>query len=358
MQSGIGARSDLNRPSATRLGFRTGERGSLNGTSRFYGTQSGLSTSREGIGTFRRPGAGSLEHRYGGRTYGRYGGSGYYGGSWYGRYPYHGYGNRGYYGYYPYGHHHRSSIFINIGGYWPWWYVDLWPWYWYGYYPYYWYEPYPYGYWIGPGVSNYYYYNYQTPAAPPESEYGIQEPNYEAFRQARQRQEQQQQTTEQPETKTDANFDEGVKAFGQGEYNVAVERFAQAVQSAPEDTVMPFAYSQALFAAKDYHKAAQVLRSAIAGTSPETEGVFYPRGLYSSDTVLEKQISELDAAAKANPADYDLQFLLGYEQLGMNRLDEARAHLQEAQNGPVNGPAAKSLLVLIDRLEKEAGQQK
>ena len=231
----------------------------------------------------------------------------------------------------------------------------MWPYYWYGYYPYYWYRPYPYGYWIGPGVSNYYYYNYQTPTAESDSGYEVQEPDYEAFRRARERLEkQEQETAEQSRTQTDVDFDEGIKAFEQGDYGVAAAKFARAAKSTPEDIVLPFAYSQALLAGKEYQKAAEVLRDAIGRLKLKEEGVFYPRGLYASDTELEKQILELEVAAKGSPTDYDLQLLAGYQHLGMNRLDVARKYLEAAKNDVVNGPAARSLLSLLAKLEAEA----
>jgi hypothetical protein len=257
-------------------------------------------------------------------------------------------------------HHggHHSRIFFSIGGFWPWWYDDFWPYYWGGYYPYYWYRPYPYGYWIGPGASNYYSYNYETP---PAYSYGVPDPNYDAFRQARQRLEQQQAQQQQDQqagalstTQADRDFDDGVTAFEKGDYGLASLKFALAAQADSEDVVRPFAHSQALFAAGEYHKAAEVLRSAIANTEPEKEGVFYPRGLYKEDSLLENQVSRLVEAANANPEDYDLQLLAAYHNLGLNKLGEARSHMEKAQSDSVNGPAAKALLTLVDKLEKAA----
>ena len=62
-----------------------------------------------------------------------------------------------------------------------------------------------------------------------------------------------------------------------GFYEIAVEKFAQAMALAPDDMVLPFAYCQALLAAEQYTQAAEVLRAALLMVNPEKEGVFYPR---------------------------------------------------------------------------------
>jgi len=89
------------------------------------------------------------------------------------------------------------------------------------------------------------------------------------------------QTPEPQEaTLADVYFEEAVKAFEVAQYNTAALKFAKAVELAPEDMILPFAYGQALLASEQYSKAAEVLRGALAKVSPEKEGVFFPRGLY------------------------------------------------------------------------------
>jgi hypothetical protein len=247
---------------------------------------------------------------------------------------------------YPY--YHRGYLFVNPCGYWPYDY-DYMRYYWYGCYPYNWYGynpvPYQYG---SSDTYNYYTYNYYSSSTgqPTGSAYDNQPVDQTALANA-----QQQAKPPAPTTSADNYFDEGVKAFGDGDYNAAAQKFALAKQLAPEDKVLTFAYSQAFFAAGNYTQAAAALREALAKVNPETEGVFYPRGLYSSDDVLIKQIDALSETAVQNTQDANLQLLLGYHQLGIGELDKAASPLKQAAADQANGPAANALMKLLDKLQ-------
>ena len=112
---------------------------------------------------------------------------------------------------------------------------------------------------------------------------------------------------------------------------------------------MPFAHAQALFAAGQYQKAAEALRGALLKSSPQQEGVFYPRGLYSDESVLNKQIEQLSEAVEKDPVDARMRLLLGYQLLGTGKLDEAAVHLDSARLNSYTNLAAT---LLIDVLEK------
>jgi len=151
------------------------------------------------------------------------------------------------------------------------------------------------------------------------------------------------------ETQTDRDFEAAVKAFEVGDYNAATTRFHDAMQLAPEDIVMPFAYTQALFAGGRYQEAAEALREALLKSSPEQEGVFYPRGLYSDESVLNKQIEQLAEVVRQNPVDALLRLLLGYQLLGTGKLDESAGQLENAR---LNSHTSQAAALLIDVLEK------
>lgn len=247
---------------------------------------------------------------------------------------------------------HRSFIFVNPCGFWPWDY-DYQRYYWYGCYPYYWYgyNPVPYEY--QGDTYNYYSYNYNTDG----SAYSPPAADQSAYNQA-------QQLAKPPAAATSADeyFDAGVKAFGQDDYKTAIAKFSLASRQATNDKVLPFAYSQAFFADGEYKEAAQVIRAAVAKVNPETEGVFYPRGLYSSDDVLLKQIDNLSKVAGDNPKDADLQLLLGYQYLGMGEYDKAAEPLKNASTDSLNGDSAKALIKLLDKIQSapadKSGQTK
>jgi tetratricopeptide (TPR) repeat protein len=195
--------------------------------------------------------------------------------------------------------------------------------------------PYEYGY----NGNNYYTYNYYgTDTGGPATE--------------QQTSEMQQYTSQKPAPATSADqyFDDGVKAFGEGDYSTALAKFALARETAPDDKILPFAHSQAYFALEDYKSAATVLRAAIAKVKPETEGIYYPRGLYPSDDVLLKQIEQLREKADRSKGDADLQLLLGYQYLGLDELDKAEGPLKNAIADELNGDTAKSLLQMLDNL--------
>jgi len=236
-------------------------------------------------------------------------------------------------------YYHRRFVFISLGGYWPG-YTHR-RYYWYGCHPYRWYGHYPPGYVIAGDTYNYYYYN--------------DPPRGEALEEAHREYEEASPAEPAVESQTDRYFEQAVKAFEAGDYAAAAQKFHEAQKLAPNDIVLPFARVQALFAAGEYREAAVVLREALLTASPDKEGVFYPRGLYSDENVLSQQIEQLSQAAQLNPANSDLELLLGYQLLGTGKFDEAARHLQNARSGSSNNQAATTLTKLLEKLRKPAG---
>jgi tetratricopeptide (TPR) repeat protein len=154
------------------------------------------------------------------------------------------------------------------------------------------------------------------------------------------------------ESQTDRYFEQGVKAFETGDYDTATAKFQDALELTPDDIVLPFAHVQALFANGEYEKAADGLRKALIKASPEKEGVFYPRGLYPDESVLQKQVEQLTRAVRLNQPDSNLELLLGYQLLGLGRYDEAVGHLQNARLNSDNSQAATALMNLLKKLIK------
>ncbi len=257
---------------------------------------------------------------------------------------------------YVYPYHHRRYVFVSLGGYWPAHYRYR-RYYWYGYHPYDWYGYYPVAREVVSDTYNYYTYNYNygesyAPSASYQSAEGIGVVDHTTFADVRERLAQQAVEPNAP-TPADTYFEEAVKAFEEGDYNTAAEKFAEAMELAPEDMVLPFAYAQALFANGQYSEAADALRSALDNVSPETEGVFYPRGLYAEDEVLLHQIDLLTKAAEIYTSDADLQLLLGYQLLGIGEIDEALELLQQAGLDLKNKDSAEVLLNLLEKIKTE-----
>jgi hypothetical protein len=245
--------------------------------------------------------------------------------------------------FYPY--YHRKYVFVSLGGYWPLNYRFI-RYYWYGYHSYCWCGYYPIAHEVAGSSYNYYTYNYYyddnpvsyQPISLLESQY------YDNICQ---------QPAEEPAgvTPADIYFEEAVKAFEEADYGLAIEKFAEAMELAPDDMILPFAYSQALFAAQRYTEAAEVLRSALAKITSDNGGVFYPRGLYPEDEVLLAQLDMLTERAELYKFDADLQLLLGYQLLGLGRLDMAVTPLQNASMDLINTNAATILLGILEKIE-------
>jgi len=241
-------------------------------------------------------------------------------------------------------HYHRRYIFVSLGGYWP--SYSYRRYYWYPCHPYKWYGDYPIEYVVPGNTYNYHYYE------SPDQPIRVPVPDYDALAEVRKKLEEKPLEKPAEITQTDRCFEEGVKAFEARDYAVAVAKFQAALEQAPGDIVLPFAYVQALFADAQYRKAAEVLREALSKARPEKEGVFYPRGLYPDENILKGQIEQLSKVVKLNPFDSDLQLLLGYQLLGMGRLDEAVEPLENAQKNYKNIQAATRLLGLLKELKK------
>ena len=92
-------------------------------------------------------------------------------------------------------------------------------------------------------------------------------------------------------------------------------------------------------------------------SSPDKEGVFYPRGLYSDENVLQQQIEQLKRMVSMKTIDADSELLLGYQLLGIGRYDEAARHLQIAALDSYNKKAATMLINLLEKLKEADTQQ-
>jgi tetratricopeptide (TPR) repeat protein len=237
-------------------------------------------------------------------------------------------------------YYHRRYVFVSLGGYWP--DYNCMRYYWYGYQPYTWYGYYPPDNIVSGNTYNYYYYNNRPPA--------------DANSEVRQKLSEKPPAQPEQESPADRSFDQAVQAFTSGDYNSAANKFYEAQVLAPNDIVLPYAYVQALFAEGQYKLAGRVLRGALMKQSPDKEGVFYPRGLYSDQNVLQQQIDKLNRMVILNEPDADSQLLLGYQLLGTGKYDEAAQHLQTAAKDSNNKEAATLLLDLLEKL-KQADKQ-
>jgi len=243
---------------------------------------------------------------------------------------------------YVYPYYHRKYLFVSLGGYWPLDYTYT-RYYWYGCHPFSWCGYYPIAREVSGPTYNYYTYNYYTND---DGDYQPAQVNSGIFENIAD-----QSAAPQEATLADVYFEEAVKAFEVAQYNTAALKFYQALELAPDDMVLPFAYAQALLASEQYSKAAEVLRGALAKVSPEKEGVFFPRGLYPDEETLLNHIDRLTRQAALFSFDADLQLLLGYQLLGIGQYDKAIEPLMNARKALANAKAASVLMELLEKIK-------
>jgi tetratricopeptide (TPR) repeat protein len=265
--------------------------------------------------------------------------------------------------YYPFGpyasvryvwpYYQRKYVFVSLGGWWPSDYCYL-RYYWYGWHPYIWYGYYPIASEVVAGGDNYYTYNFYGDDGSYTTYSSSTPVDQSTLAAVRAKLEQKKAAAPAAQTLADTRFDEGVQSFEAGDYDTAVVKFAAARALSPQDVILPFAHAQALFANGQYDEAAVVLRQALKDTTPEQEGVFFPRGLYANDDLLFGQIEKLlDKADQTD--DPNLQLLLGYQLVGVGETGYAREQLELARQDPSNAEAAGILLNVVEKVEKEAG---
>ncbi|OHB55701.1 MAG: hypothetical protein A2Y12_12530 [Planctomycetes bacterium GWF2_42_9] len=222
-------------------------------------------------------------------------------------------------------HYPRRYIFVSLNGYWPG----------YNYYRYYDYGTYPYFWYIPDNSNQSSSMNAEYSNANQAYTYKGSDYDYRSFGNV---------TEPAKQSSADKYFDQGVKLFAAQNYSKASDYFFQAKALAPSDVILPFAYVQSLFAEGKYADAARNLRQIIEQQPTGSEWAFYPRGLYTDNEILMKQIAKLLEQTGTNS---DLQLLAGYQLLGIHQFDSALNYLSMAQAGDTNNQTAAGKLIFI-----------
>lgn len=262
---------------------------------------------------------------------------------------------------YIYPSYHRKYVFWSIGGYWPRHYTYR-RYYRYGCHPHQWYGCYPepqtvvkeyntYNYYYSDSGSS--YSSYSTSPSYSYSPSGQIVPDYDALSRVRERLEAINPDPEEPTTKADYHFDQGVDAFEEKDYERALGHFKEALLAEPDDIVLPFTYCQALFANTHYARAVSVLKAGLGSIPEDFETVFFPRGLYEKQETLLAQIRHLELVIEHEPLHHDYLLLLGYQYLGLGLYEQAETILLEAAASPQNAQSASILLRVIEEAKKQ-----
>ncbi|MGL4465300.1 MAG: tetratricopeptide repeat protein [Planctomycetia bacterium] len=142
----------------------------------------------------------------------------------------------------------------------------------------------------------------------------------------------------------------GGKLFSAGSYNRAADRYREASKLMPDDPTPLFLLTQALFASKQYEKAAVALRDALRIDPQWLDLEFDARQMYGDDAdALLTQMSDLAAKLQQNPADESSMLLLGYQLFVTGQKDRARKIIHQAAKLDNGDPALKPFLSHFDR---------
>jgi tetratricopeptide (TPR) repeat protein len=159
------------------------------------------------------------------------------------------------------------------------------------------------------------------------------------------------QREKQMQMKIIRQIDNISQAFVLGNYDRAIVRAQQALKQMPDNTMLRFTYSQTLFADGRFQNAAITVRSTLEMMAQTgQQDVFYPMSLYPDQTTLSQQIDRLIVAINAKPHDASLKLLLGYQLLGVGRIDEAVGYLQKASQDTINEKAALYLVKVSSKM--------
>ena len=149
------------------------------------------------------------------------------------------------------------------------------------------------------------------------------------------------------------HLDNIAEVFAAGDYDKALLLAKEAVDDEPDSAALRLLYSQTLFATEKHAYAAVVLRQALAQI--QRQDLSYPIGFYPNADALNAQIDNLAQKVKDNPDRADLQLLLGYQLLGVRKVDQAEQALQKARDDVINADTAR---VLIDVLQNARQTEK
>jgi len=144
----------------------------------------------------------------------------------------------------------------------------------------------------------------------------------------------------------------GDRAFRDGRYGDAVERYREAVAEAPEDGARHRILSEALFAAGDYEQASRALRHALE-LAPELAAT-EQRAPYGDPSDLDAQLAALESYLELHFADDGARLLLAAGYLSAGRAEDCLALLEDAYAAEVRDTAAGRALLDAARARSSA----
>jgi len=151
--------------------------------------------------------------------------------------------------------------------------------------------------------------------------------------------------------KVPAAFALGEQALRDGDFDQAAFAFRQALLETPDEPAAHIALSMALVAVEDYEGAGRALKQGLRGLEDvkvvqlDPPGAFGPGGTY--DRIAER----LRGAAQNDPANRDVQLLLGFHYFAIGHFGQAGEVLWAAQDA---GPKDLVMLELLLAAERQS----
>jgi tetratricopeptide (TPR) repeat protein len=143
-------------------------------------------------------------------------------------------------------------------------------------------------------------------------------------------------------------------AFGQGQYQQALDLANQALKSMPSDATLHEFTALCYFALGQYRPAAAVLNAVLA-VGPGWDWTTMA-SLYPDVEVYTAQLRNLEQYLRANPGASDAHFVLAYHYLTTNYPDAAARQLQYVVKSVPNDTVSKQLYDMLTY--KAAGEPK
>lgn len=144
---------------------------------------------------------------------------------------------------------------------------------------------------------------------------------------------------------TDQTLNSAIDAFKLNNYDQALSIVNAGITANPSDAVLHEFRALVLFAKGDYQQAAATVHSILA-VGPGWNWTTLS-GMYADINLYTMQLRALEAAAKANPNDAALAFLLGYEYLSEGYPDSAGPQFQRVVALMPNDEVAVNLAQML-----------
>ncbi|MFN9437024.1 MAG: tetratricopeptide repeat protein [Planctomycetota bacterium] len=143
-----------------------------------------------------------------------------------------------------------------------------------------------------------------------------------------------------------SDFDSGLAAFKNGNYQEALKSFDTALRQNGSDPVIHEVRALALFATRDYNGAAAALNSLLA-SAPGMDWTTMS-GLYGDSEKYTEQLRSLESFCKANPKNPASAFVLAYHYLVIGQKDSAIRALKVVTANQPSDLVAKRMLEALE----------